>query len=81
LTSSFTDLSDFDYDAIHSKTKKFNLRPPLGAMFADYLQEYTHWGWVDLDMLMGDLSKLIEDLDHYDLVTYADGVFLVNCVA
>jgi hypothetical protein len=44
-------------------------------MFADYLHEYTHWGWVDLDTVTGDMSKMIEDLKNYHIVTYTDGVF------
>jgi hypothetical protein len=44
-------------------------------MFADYLQDSTHWGWVDFDGVLGDLSKMIEDLElGYDIVSYMDGV-------
>jgi hypothetical protein len=50
------------------------LKPILGGMFWDYLQDYTHWGWIDVDSIMGDMSKLMEDLRHYDIVSYMDGV-------
>ena len=43
-------------------------------MFADLLRGYTHWGWIDLDVILGDLSPMLEDLKHYDVVTYPDGV-------
>ena len=45
-----------------------------GALFHDLLSDYTHWGWMDTDTVMGDLSPLIEHLKHYDVVTYPDGM-------
>ena len=43
-------------------------------MFRDHLLHYTHWGWIDIDSIFGDLSPMMEHLRHYDLVTYPDGV-------
>jgi len=38
----------------------------------DYLQEYTHWAFTDVDMVVGDLERYInhDELHHYDVVTY-----------
>jgi hypothetical protein len=50
------------------------LKPLFGGMFADYLQDYSHWGWIDLDTVVGDMSKMIDDLKSHHVVTYMDGV-------
>jgi hypothetical protein len=68
----------FSYDPIYNFSMPFNIKAPLGGMFADYLHEYTHWGWVDLDIVMGDMSTMIEDLKNYHIVTYMDGVCLLT---
>ena len=45
-------------------------------MFRDHLLHYTHWGWIDLDVLMGDMAPLVEALKHFDVVSFPDGVCL-----
>ena len=49
-----------------------DMKPMYGAMFHDLLTSYTHWGWMDIDMVMGDLSPLIKQLRHYDVDTFPD---------
>lgn len=41
-----------------------------GNIFEEYIQDFTHWGYCDLDMIFGDLSKYITDdiLNKYDRV-------------
>lgn len=41
-----------------------------GNIFEEYLKEYTHWGYCDIDVIFGDLSKFINDeiLEKYDRV-------------
>ena len=34
-------------------------KPATGHVFADYLGEYTHWGYSDLDIAWGDLPRWI----------------------
>lgn len=50
-------------------------KPTFGHVFADFLQDYTHWGYSDLDVVFGDLSRWItqEELTEYDIVTYGYG--------
>jgi hypothetical protein len=50
-------------------------KPALGHIFADYLQDYTHWGYSDLDILFGDLGRWItpDEWDEFDIVTYGFG--------
>jgi len=54
---------------------KFNdIKPLYGTMFEDVLEGATHWGWIDLDMLLGDLrSALLPYLPQYDVITFPDG--------
>jgi hypothetical protein len=66
--------ADSNWNRIHNSENLNYLKPLLGGMFADYLRECTHWGWVDIDTVVGDMSKLIDDLRQYHVVTYMDGV-------
>jgi hypothetical protein len=59
---------------VYAADKIADLKPLYGALFRDLLEPYTHWGWVDLDGFFGDTTPLINDLEHYDVVTYPHGV-------
>ena len=50
-------------------------KPAFGSVFASYLKGYTHWGYCDLDMVIGNLPLFIEqaELDSYDVVSYSFG--------
>lgn len=50
-------------------------KPALGYIFQEYLESYSHWGYSDLDMLFGDLSRWItpDELTEFDVVTYGFG--------
>lgn len=48
-------------------------KPALGWVFRDYLKEYSHWAYGDLDVFFGDLTKgWLEpsEMRDYDIVTY-----------
>ena len=47
------------------------LKPCLGILFADYLKEYTHWGYADIDQLFGNLTETIplSALQNNDIYT------------
>jgi hypothetical protein len=78
LSLTLTGFTVFPLDP--TKDSLNGLKPRYGAMFADYLHEYTHWGWVDIDTVVGDMGKMIEDLKNYHIVTYTDEVcFSTNC--
>ena len=38
------------------------------------LAGYTHWGWIDIDCLFGNLDPLLQHLRQYDVVAYPGGV-------
>lgn len=50
-------------------------KPALGHIFQDYISNYTHWGYSDIDILFGDLGRWItpDELTDYDIVTYSFG--------
>ena len=50
-------------------------KPTFGSVFASYLTAYTHWGYCDLDMVIGNLPLFLEptELDSYDVVSYSFG--------
>ena len=47
----------------------------FGHIFKDYLNDYSHWGYTDLDILWGDLQSWIttDEWNDYDIVTYTFG--------
>ena len=52
-----------------------DLKPLYGAMFADMLAAHTHWGWMDLDVVFGDTTPLVQAaLQGFDVITYPDSV-------
>ena len=48
-------------------------KPALGHIFANYIprKRYSHWGYSDLDIAFGDLSRWVtaDELGLYDIVT------------
>ncbi|KAL7522146.1 hypothetical protein ACHAWX_006839 [Stephanocyclus meneghinianus] len=50
-------------------------KPAFGHIFADYLKDYSHWGYSDLDVVFGDMSRWIDhdEWTDYDIVTYGFG--------
>lgn len=57
--------------------KLCDVKPFYGIIHNDYLKDYTHWGFGDLDLCYGNLSKLINEkkLNRYKLITtHADRV-------
>lgn len=48
-------------------------KPALGWVFRDYLKDYSHWAYGDLDVFFGDLTKgWLEpsEMRDFDIVTY-----------
>ena len=50
-------------------------KPAFGSIFEQYISDYTHWGYCDLDMVLGNLPLFIEqsELAKNDIVTYSFG--------
>lgn len=48
-------------------------KPALGWLFREYLREYTHWAYGDLDVLFGDMRRgWLEpnELQDFDIITF-----------
>ena len=50
-------------------------KPAFGTVFADFLTNYTHWGYSDLDVILGHLPRFVErsELMEHHIVTYSFG--------
>ena len=61
----------FDFELCMDHPKKLcDFKPAYGYLFSDKLTEYEFWGYCDLDMYFGDLSKFItpDILDQYEKI-------------
>jgi len=61
-------IMDFPYILVEYK-------PAFGHIFADYLTDYSHWGYSDIDVVFGDMTRWIDtdEWNEYDIVTYGFG--------
>ena len=50
--------------------------PLYGIVFQDVLDRHnvSHWGWFELDSLLGDLQPVIRLLPTYDIITFPHAV-------
>ena len=52
-----------------------DIKPMYGAIFKDLLASYTHWGWIDIDVVvMGNVNYLLQQLQRFDVVTFPTAV-------
>lgn len=61
----------FDFEIFLEKPYKLcDFRPAYGYIFEEYLKEYTHWGYSDIDIIFGNLSKFITEdiLSKYEKI-------------
>lgn len=51
------------------------IRPAYGSIFEDYLDGYTHWLYMDMDEILGDIPAWLEleELMDFHIVTLATG--------
>ena len=50
-------------------------KPAFGTIFEQYIQGYSHWGYCDLDMVIGNLLLFVEtsELANQDILSYSFG--------
>lgn len=51
-------------------------KPALGWLFREYLVEYSHWAFGDLDVLFGDMRRgwlEPDELRNFDIITFRCG--------
>lgn len=51
------------------------IRPAFGSIFEDYLHEYTHWIYMDMDEVLGDMPAWLEmeEFMEFHVVTLSTG--------
>jgi hypothetical protein len=58
---------------IHVPRYLVEVKPMTGALFRDWLNQYSHWTYTDPDIIWGNLSRWIDDQDTslFDILTIA----------
>jgi hypothetical protein len=44
-----------------------DFRPTFGVLFGEFLEGFDFWATCDIDLVLGDLSSFLSDLDDYDV--------------
>lgn len=59
---------------IETPYKLCDYKPMLGKIFASEIVDYDFWGYGDIDIIYGDLSKFfsLENLNRYDIFTFRE---------
>ena len=61
---------------IHIKNgyKLCDFKPSYGHLFEDYIKSYDYWGFCDVDLILGDLSKVLTDdyISSWDIISAHD---------
>jgi hypothetical protein len=83
IEMSFADLVKLISKKLDLKLNRFQLnpyklcdyKPALGLIFSEYLQGYDFWGYCDVDMVIGNLSKFFNEknLKEYEMVSASRG--------
>jgi hypothetical protein len=78
ITAAIKDWFSVDVATPFPEGKMSNGRPALyklcdykflyGDVFAEELQSYPYWGFVDCDLIFGDASKFLQDFEQYDFI-------------
>jgi hypothetical protein len=64
-----SDKLDLDINVVNPY-KLCDLRPAYGLIFEDYIYDYTHWAWGDLDLIYGRMFDLLpRDWRDYDVLS------------
>ena len=53
--------------SFNSPYKICDYKPALGEILEDMLIGYDYWGFCDIDIVLGDISVFIQDLNEYDV--------------
>ncbi len=74
----------FKFEVSLANPYKFcDIKPFLGFIFEEYIKEYTFWGSIDIDLIVGDFNKfitneLLSSIDFYSgIKEYVSGSFFL----
>lgn len=68
--------------ALHYPYKLCDYKPTYGVLFAEYLKNYDYWGYIDCDLVFGNLSKYLKNIGiaEYDRIYSAGHLSIYrNC--
>jgi len=51
--------------------KLVDVKPLFSFLFNEFINGYEYFGWTDVDMLMGDITKILNDEPYFDI--YSNG--------
>lgn len=60
---------------LNNPYKICDFKPAIGRIFEDYLKGYYYWGFSDVDLILGDLRKLVKRIvnNNYDFISLYRG--------
>ncbi|MGB3531949.1 MAG: DUF6625 family protein [Microcoleaceae cyanobacterium] len=63
-------ISGYDYDQYRAY-KMCDFRPAFGEIFSEYLEGFDYWGYIDIDVIVGNLDRFLtaEKLADYDVIS------------
>lgn len=59
---------------IKNSQKLVDLKPAFGKLFYEFIHNYDYWGWTDVDMIMGNLVKFLDNLSHEKFELFSFGM-------
>ena len=64
------DISGYSYDRYRAY-KVCDFKPTFGQVFSEYLEGFDYWGYIDPDVIVGNLDRFLtsEKLADYDVVS------------
>lgn len=76
LSMTFSELktlfqSKFEFEIFLDKPYKLcDYKPAYGYIFQDHISDYEYWGHIDLDTILGDLTKFLPTEDYEKIYVY-----------
>ena len=61
---------------LSSSYKLVDVKPLYGFLFKQFINhKYDYWGWSDIDMMMGDITKYVNESPGYDIYSFGCETF------
>jgi len=73
----FAFITDDEKRAYRDFPGKFvnDLKHVFPILFPEILESYDYWGWIDLDIILGDVSNWLQFDSDLDVVSFSEGYF------
>ena len=68
----------FDFEiSLNVPYKLCDFKPAYGYIFEEYLKGYDYWGYADLDMIFGDITRFLPN-GQYDKISHLAHLCLIR---